>query len=272
MPEGRIFLLNLAESIEIGLVDAGQANAYGTALAAWSERSSKRWWLNAIAGSAVAKQQPAMRAWERLATIVSLSRSDALAVDPVLALYGASRLAGDVLDDDVLRAILIMKSRKKLYWVTEQRSIARALKADEVRDLLGLDWADEDIVLYRVDLDGVRARKAAPLRPSGLCRGSARFKARRHDERHHRAYKGWGRTVDLAAWRTAWGAQAFGATGACELVAELGPLDAGAGAWHFVGETEHPSGCNSDADHLRFAEALLGDRGADADDLHRRVS
>lgn len=269
-PKGRLFLLNLAESIELKLVGTTHIQDFFSRLDSVPDRTVDQWWLHAISAVLPAEKSPEFKGGERFATIIAMSADRASVIDPEAELLGPVPQHPQLVDEPVVRSILLSRQHKKVYWLTEARSLQGAHSADGVRDALGLDWIDEDMALYRLDIERSKVATASTKRPSGLCRGTPRFKVRRFDERSHRAYNNWGRTVHLGAWRRRRPARGQIA-GAAEVVSALGPLKEGWAEVRFIGWTRNPSDCSADDDHTLFSIALNAGQSVEPDSLYQRI-
>ena len=268
-PVGRLFLLNLADSMELLLIDRAGYRAFLTELENVADRGVEGWWQVPLMGSALASSAAPVHGGERFSSVAALRLTDVRRIDAIRELAGDDPDVREVVEDAVLRTFLLSRLQKKDYWLTDRRSLKSAGTADEVRDRLGLDWVNDEMFLYRIDLRVDRVAAAGPKRPSALCRGTARFRARRHDEVRPRHFRGWGRTVELSAWCGRRAAAKM--VGAAEVISPVGPLMPDDGEMHYVGRTHHPSYCTEDADHADFAVLLNGGSAPDTDAMYRRL-
>jgi hypothetical protein len=265
--EGQLFLLNLADSIELDLVDVTVMQDYSTWLNSVADRSRPGWWKGRLGSVLPATKKPSLSGKERLVTVAAIKKDEYEKYTSKARLYGAissipSRVAAEVLTS---------RQGKIYYWITEKSALRAATTPDEVRDALGLDWVGQESVLFQFDLDGSAVSKADTKRPSGLCGGSARFRARRADETSPKTHDGWGRTVHLESWRKGRDHASLSASGAPELISLVGPLPVGGTNVTLIGETASPSGCSAVSDHNLFAIALNSGSRLDAETLFKRL-
>lgn len=266
---GKIFLLNLVDSLELKLVDRAGYQRFRDQLEGIAQCTTDGWWRDPMRSVFVASRSPRLRGDERFVSVAALSQPQLRKIDPLRELAGDLPEPHRVVDDAVLRAFLSSRLHKKTYWLTDLRSLGRPANADAVRDRLGLDWVEDDMYLYRTDMRRDRVASAGPWRPSALCDGTARFRARRCDEVRPRGFAGWGRTVELSAWRR----RRLGAAiaGAAELIAGLGPLAPGDCEIRYLGRTEEPSQCDTAKDHQEFCKYINGGQVPDPELLYRRL-
>lgn len=270
--QGKLFLLNLLDSCALHLLSSAHMTAFLNSLESVpeDERGEEGWWLKAIPRHEIlSKCGPTLTNSEQLATIICVPRAEDM--DPEDEFFGNQDDSATSLTSASAR---IFKSRqsKKVYWLSDERSMTDVSAPDDIRDRLGLDWVGEDMVLYRVKFDPPTTPDVVIKRPSGLCRGSSRFKAHREDEQNPLVYKGWGMTVDLKRWRHRASNQATVA-GAPEFVTNIGPLNASlVGGVERVGATRKPSGCTTDADHKQFAVWLNKHQALDADNVYSQLA
>lgn len=266
---GQIFLLNLADSMRLHLIDKAGYARFIDMLDGDADRSVDGWWSHPLRSAFFASQVPVMSGRELFSSVVAYNRESVFRADALQDLLDDEPDRRRLSEDASVKILLTTKTNKKIYWLTDRRSLNFVSSADTLRDKLGLDWVDDEMYLYRIDFDYERVITNPLRRPSALCGGTPRFCARRHDESAHRYFKGWGRTIDLRAWRTRKPRARLG--GAAELISRLGPvLDGVAGIW-FVGMTRSPSGCSSDEDHADFARILNEDAVLQADPLYSQI-
>lgn len=265
--EGQLFLLNLADSIELDLVDVTAVRGYSTWLTSVADRSRPGWWKGRLGPLLPATKKPALSGKERLATVAAIKKDEYEKYTAKARLYGAVVSISSRVAEEVLTS----RQGKIHYWITEKSALRTATTPDEIRDALGLDWVGEESVLFQFDLDASAVSKADTKRPSGLCGGSARFRARRADESSPKAHDGWGWTVHLESWRNGRDYASLGTSGAPELISLVGPLPVGGTNVTLIGETKSPSGCSDVSDHNLFAIALNSGSRLDADTLFKRL-
>lgn len=269
--EGRLFLLNLCDSCELSLLSEAHMEEFLNGIESIPEtaRSNNRWWLYAISPHTILSQcVPILSGHEQFSTVVCIPQGEDN--DPEDEFFGVSAPGAGRLAAANER---IFKSRqsKKVYWLSDTAAMSDVTLPDDVRDRLGLDWAGEDMVLYRIGVPSIKVETIA-RRPSGLSRGSARFKALREDDIKPSGYEQWGMTVDLKKWRHA-KASNDSIKGAPELVANIGPLNSsGVGDVSRLGVTRNPSGCTSDADHKKFSGWLNQHHPLKPDEIYNRLA
>lgn len=269
---GCIFLLNLADSLELGLLSRESYGAYLTWLRGRPDRSLDGWWTQPPTSPLPANVEPVLAASSRLVTVMAVPMAG-------LPTYsGRSRVYGTppspqamVATEASLEALRSRMGSKLHYWITDSLALGAAGSADEVRDLLGLDWLGAEWAVFKVYLDAAHVSACETRRPSGLCDGSARFRARRPDEAAPTSHPGWGRAVHLGAWRAGRSRALLPATGAPELITMAGPLAATGAPVDYVGETATDSGCLDPTDHAQFALALNAGNAVAPDALLQRL-
>jgi hypothetical protein len=269
-PEGCLFLLNLLDSCDLNLLAKDHVNGFlnDVEIIPHEERNHDKWWLSAIPWHTVAsKCVPARSGNEQFSTAICIHQD--MDGDPEREFFGDS-VINIVKLDEAEEKIFKSRQSRKIYWLSDTTAMNNATTADAVRDRLGLDWAQENMVVYRVSVPNAKAVNAK--RPAGLSGGSPRFKARREDETSHLSYQQWGMTVDLEKWRRA-KADNDTIVGVPELVADVGPLNSTEnGVVARLGITRNPSGCTSEHDHKAFARRLNSNQTVEAEAVYNRLT
>jgi len=268
---GRLFLLNLADSIELRLVAEADVASFYARLDAIGTRSESGWWLRAVEPVLPACVAVPLSGRERFATVQAVTRNELARADSEAELDNTAPDPRATLSDRLAASLLSSRQSKKKYWLTDERCLAGAASPDDVRDKLGLDWVDDGIVLIQFSLSGKVVAAAGVYRPSALCGGSHRFRARRHDEEAQRGFQRWGRTVNLGFWRH-YRRRHARLAGAAESVSNVGPLNAGIAVARLLGRTVRPSRCSSPHDHQQFAVALNEGKAVDPATLYGRLT
>lgn len=269
-PEGCLFLLNLLDSCELGLLAKDHVDDFLKDVEAipYDGRNHDRWWAPTIPRhTVISKCSPAYSGKEQFATVIPIPLGDAR--PPKDEFFGTDT-SHIVPLDEADETIFKTRQARKVYWLSDTAAMNDATTADTVRDRLGLDWVQENMLLYRVNVPAAKAANAK--RPAGLSGGSPRFKARREDEATHLNYQKWGMTVDLHKWRLAQvGNNPI--AGVPELVADVGPLTSMEyGNVLCIGITRNPSGCTSEHDHKAFAYHLNANQPLAAEAIYNRLT
>lgn len=263
-------MLNLLDSCELGLLAKDHVVDFLKDVGAipHEERNHEGWWLPAIPWhTVVSKCAPTRSGNEQFSTVICVKQD--VDGDPESEFFG-TRTSNVVELDEAEEKIFKSRQSRKVYWLSDTTAMTDATTADAVRDRLGLDWAQENMVVYRVSVPEARAVNAK--RPAGLSGGSPRYKARREDEATHLNYSQWGMTVDLEKWRRA-KAGNDSIAGVPELVADVGPLNSTEnGVVVRLGATRNPSGCTSEHDHKAFARRLNSNQIVEAEAVYIRLT
>lgn len=265
--EGKLFLLNFRDSLALNLINTEITTNFISSLSDVfkTKPNYNGWWLNAFPRNAVLSISVAtLSGLENLATVVC----EKIHSDPEEEFFGVPAPIG-ILPPDSEK---LFKSRqtKKKYWISDSNSMPDKASADDARNHLGLDWVQEDMVLYMIEINTL-TRYHNLLRPSALCDGSTRFRVYREDESNHNNYPKWGMTVDLGRWHSA-KINGGSISGAPEVVSNIGPLNSkNVSSVIKLGVTRKPSGCTDDLDHQTFAKWLNNHKPPVADELYDEI-
>ncbi len=202
---GTLFLLNLLDSLEVGIVDKIQVKKYFARLLAvplvdrhregWWWRCQPLWGLSDVAHPL----QEAPTSSLVGARWLPVRRLETCGLGVLN--YESSRTIVDQEEIRILVAELFPRN-KNWYWFSSVAAINNSILPSQAREKLGLDWLSADYACFSVEIAMADAGDCGgAFRPTGLCGGSMRFRARREDENGHLSYPSWGMTVDLAAWK-----------------------------------------------------------------------